>query len=136
MPFGTAEGIGIYFDGVNLPGEVYRECDINVVLEEFSRRLEGTKERSVDTGRDRQKRPYIFTQIKVHNARSPFRLHKSYPLCRGARIVDITTRMSRAPNNCVQAAPDCALLLSSLMGSGALTQNVGRNSGYESRDNF
>src|SRR6266566_6246698 len=32
--FGTADGIGVYLDGLNLPDEVYRECDINVVWEE------------------------------------------------------------------------------------------------------
>jgi hypothetical protein len=44
VPFGVAEGLGIYLDGVNLPDEVYRECDINVVCEEFSRLLEGEGE--------------------------------------------------------------------------------------------
>jgi hypothetical protein len=37
IKFGAKEGIAIYLDGVNLPSEVYKNCDSNFVMEELER---------------------------------------------------------------------------------------------------
>jgi hypothetical protein len=42
VPFGVAEGVGIYLNGTNLPDEVYRHCDVNEVYNEINRLL-GTR---------------------------------------------------------------------------------------------
>jgi len=38
---GTMEGLAVYFDGVNLPDEVYKECDINFALATMNELMEG-----------------------------------------------------------------------------------------------
>ena len=38
---GTLEGMAVYLNGAELPAAVYQECDINDVIEQLSRRLEG-----------------------------------------------------------------------------------------------
>src|SRR4051794_18752576 len=35
VPFGQIEGIGVYLNGTDLPDEVYKTSDINVVMETF-----------------------------------------------------------------------------------------------------
>jgi hypothetical protein len=39
FPFGKVEAVAVYFDGVNLPSEVYHDCDINFVWSEFEKRI-------------------------------------------------------------------------------------------------
>jgi len=39
VPFGVAEGPAIYFNGTDLPDDVYSTCDINHVYDEISRLL-------------------------------------------------------------------------------------------------
>ena len=39
IPFGQIEGFGVYLDGVNLPDEVYKTSDVNLVIKEFNKRL-------------------------------------------------------------------------------------------------
>jgi hypothetical protein len=40
VPFGAAEGLAIYFNGTDLPEEVYANCDINHVYDEINRLLD------------------------------------------------------------------------------------------------
>ena len=37
-------GLGIYLDGLNLPDEVYEQCDSNHVFEQLSERIDGLGE--------------------------------------------------------------------------------------------
>ena len=37
LPFGNTEGMAIYLNGTDLPDEVYKECDSNVVYSELER---------------------------------------------------------------------------------------------------
>ena len=39
VPFGAAEGLAIYLNGTDLPDEVYQQCDINELYDEFNRLL-------------------------------------------------------------------------------------------------
>jgi hypothetical protein len=39
VPFGVAEGLGLYLNGTDLPDEVYRECNVNEVYAEINRLL-------------------------------------------------------------------------------------------------
>ena len=90
VPFGIAEGIGIYIDGVNLPDEVYRECDINVVIEEFSRLLDGEGEIRGHWQGPTETALYIYGGSGAEMRELLADYMKSYPLCRGARVVVIT----------------------------------------------
>lgn len=40
-PVGMQEGFAIYLNGVDLPEEVYRSCDINVLIERLESQLDG-----------------------------------------------------------------------------------------------
>jgi hypothetical protein len=90
IPFGVREGFAIYLDGVNLPAAVYKECDINVVVSEVNQRLQGHGRIESHWQGPTETALYIYGDsnaemkllIKEHIA--------SYPLCKGARIVDLT----------------------------------------------
>ncbi len=90
IPFGVAVGIGVYLDGVNLPPEVYRECDINVVWEEFSRRLEGEGEIRGHWHGPTETALYIYGKSKSRMRVLLSDYTRRYRLCHGARVVDIT----------------------------------------------
>jgi hypothetical protein len=40
LAIGTSEGMAVYLNSTDLPAKVYEECDVNVVFEEFNRRLD------------------------------------------------------------------------------------------------
>ena len=42
--FGVTEGLGIYLDGLNLPDDVYEQCDSNHVFEQLSESIDGLGE--------------------------------------------------------------------------------------------
>ena len=84
IPFGLSEGIGVYFDGVSLPAEVYQECDINVVWEEFSRRLEGEAEIRGHWQGPTETALYIYGKASSTMRELLADYIESYPLCRGA----------------------------------------------------
>lgn len=89
IPFGVTEGVGVFLNGADLPDNVYAECDVNHVIEEFDRLLgdkgkfrgywEGSRETALYCyGRS-------FEEMKA--ALQPF--IDSYPLCERARIEQI-----------------------------------------------
>ena len=89
-PFGVTEGIGVYFDGVNLPDEVYRDCDINVVYEEFNRLLEGEGEIRGTWQGPTETAFYIYGKSAETMKNLLAGYIAKYPLCRNARVVEIT----------------------------------------------
>ena len=42
LPVGTLEGLAIYLNGTDLPDEVYQNSDINYVVDEMEKAMEGT----------------------------------------------------------------------------------------------
>jgi hypothetical protein len=92
IPFGKIEGIGVYLDGVNLPAEVYKNCDVNIVMKEFDERLKGhgsiqnywqgqTETALYIYGDDAQKMKALIADYLA-----------SYPLCKGARVVTLAPK--------------------------------------------
>jgi hypothetical protein len=41
IELGNLEGLGLYLNGIDLPAEVYQECDVNYVIAEANRLLAG-----------------------------------------------------------------------------------------------
>lgn len=94
LNFGAAEGLAIYFNGTDLPKEVYENCDINVAIEKLSELVQseehghgmilGNWEGPTETAL------YMYGKSaqKMRAAIAPFMAE--YPLCQKARIVDIT----------------------------------------------
>lgn len=39
VPFGDVEGLGLYLNGTDLPDEVYRDCDMNLVYQQINELL-------------------------------------------------------------------------------------------------
>ena len=86
---GKLEGIGIYLDGINLPKNVYEECDINFVITEFHRLTETEYIVNRNWQNETGIALYFYgesfekmkTQIKD--------LVENYPLCENCRIEQI-----------------------------------------------
>src|SRR6267142_1230631 len=89
VPFGVVEGIGIYFDGVNLPDEVYLKCYVNVLIEEFSRLLEGEGEIRGHWQGPTETALYLYGGSGAKMWELLAEYMESYPLCRGARVMPI-----------------------------------------------
>jgi hypothetical protein len=87
--FGNLEGIGIYIDGINLPKNVYEECDINFVITEIHRLTETEYIINRYWESDNGTALYFYGQSfdKMKNQISDF--VESYPLCKNCRIEKI-----------------------------------------------
>ena len=89
VPFGVTEGVAVYLNGKDLADEVYRDCDINYVIDEFDRLLagkgafrgywEGAEETALFC--------YGASYREMKGALEPFLAE--YPLCERARIEQI-----------------------------------------------
>lgn len=89
IDFGKQEGLAIYLDGVNLPADVYKECDSNYVLSEISRLIgyDGDIVRYWQGNTETALYFYGASYAGMNAAIADF--VNTYPLCRGARIVQI-----------------------------------------------
>lgn len=89
IPFGKREGVAVYINGVDLPDEVYANCDLDVIVEAFDRLLTGKgKFMSLWQG-ERDTALYLYGRSfdEMTAAIAPFMA--SYPLCEKARIEQI-----------------------------------------------
>ncbi len=87
--FGVTEGLGIYLDGLNLPDEVYEQCDSNHVFEQLSGNIDGLGEICSWWQGPTETALYMYGESfeKMRDAIAGF--VASYPLCQNARIVQI-----------------------------------------------
>lgn len=90
MPFGVREGFGVYLDGVNLPDEVYRDCDSNFVVSELDRLLSGHGSVESHWQGPTETALYVYGDSIAVMKPLVADFLASYPLCRGARLVDLT----------------------------------------------
>jgi hypothetical protein len=92
IPFGKREGIGVYLDGINLPDEVYASSDINVVIEEFNKRLHGHGQMQGYWHGPTETALYIYGDDAEKMKRLISDFLDAYPLCQGARVVTIAPK--------------------------------------------
>ncbi|MFC2951396.1 hypothetical protein ACFOOP_05620 [Marinicaulis aureus] len=89
IPFGVTEGIAVYLNGTELADEVYRDCDVNHVIDEFDRLLKGKGAFRGHWQGDRETALFCygasFAEMKA--ALEPFL--SEYPLCERARVEQI-----------------------------------------------
>jgi hypothetical protein len=89
IKLGNQEGMAIYLDGINLSDEVYKQCDINFLIEQLNNQLEyiGIAERNWQGsevtalyyyGNDFQK---MYESIRD--------ILSNYPLCHGCKVIQI-----------------------------------------------
>jgi len=90
IPFGVREGFAIYLDGVNLPDEVYRDSDSNVVMSEIDKLLDGHGEIEAHWQGPTETALYVYGDSIAKMKPLIQGFMESYPLCKGARIVDLT----------------------------------------------
>lgn len=89
-PLGELEGMGLYLNGVDLPAEVYKNCDINFVVDEVFRLLETPPilysywQGSTETALYFYSASFtsMFSKIKT--------LISTYPLCQKSRVTQIS----------------------------------------------
>jgi len=87
--FGRQEGLALYLNGTDLPGEVYQSCDSNYVYAECNRLLEGIGRVSSHWAGPRETALYMYgTEFDTMRDRlTP--LLETYPLCKQSRIEKI-----------------------------------------------
>lgn len=89
LSLGKAEGIAVYLDGSNLPAQVYKECDVNFVRDEFSRLL-GSRGRVLSHWEGPTETAlYIYGASFAEMRAILAGFLAEYPLCRNCRIAQI-----------------------------------------------
>ena len=87
--FGKLEGIGIYLDGINLPKNVYEECDINFVITEIHRLTETEYIVNRNWENENGIALYFYGQSFDKMKTQIKEFVESYPLCENCRIEKI-----------------------------------------------
>lgn len=89
IPFGKSEGIAVYLNGVDLDDDIYESCDVNHVIEEFDRLLDGVGRFHSHWQGPTETALFLYgLSAEVMRSRiAPF--VDSYPLCQKARITRI-----------------------------------------------
>jgi hypothetical protein len=89
VPFGSLEGLGFYMNGTDLPDEVYKTCDSNVVYDEINRLL-GQRGAIQSYWQGPSETALYLYGNSAEEMRSLIQpIVSSYPLCQKARIVVI-----------------------------------------------
>ncbi|MDE6275521.1 MAG: hypothetical protein K2M75_03175 [Clostridia bacterium] len=89
-PLGELEGMGIYLNGVDLPKEVYKKCDINYVVDEIFRLLELPPIIYSYWQGPRETALYFYSGSFSSMRNKISSLLASYPLCQGCRVTQIS----------------------------------------------
>ncbi|MEX0644469.1 MAG: hypothetical protein WD076_04120 [Parvularculaceae bacterium] len=86
VEFGVNEGFALYLDGFGLADDVYETCDLDTIVEELNRALEGKGRYHGFWQGDRETAVYFYGPSfdAMKSAASPF--VSRYPLCQNARI--------------------------------------------------
>ncbi|MEZ5894295.1 MAG: hypothetical protein R3C58_14275 [Parvularculaceae bacterium] len=89
IPFGVMDGLAVYLNGSDLPDHVYRDCDVNHVIDEFNRLLEGVGGFRGYWEGERETALFCYgrTYEAMKAALRPFL--ETYPLCERARVEQI-----------------------------------------------
>lgn len=88
-PFGFLEGFGIYLNGTDLPAEVYRNSDINYVIEEIERLIDDRGDIQGYWEGPTETALYVYGYDNTEMKTLIADFMASYPLCERARIVDV-----------------------------------------------
>lgn len=95
IPFGVSEGVGIYLDGVNLPEEVYKTSDVNVVIDELNKRIEGIGEMQSYWQGNTETALYFYGKDQKRMIELMQGFLETYPLCKGARVVQLAPKYEK-----------------------------------------
>lgn len=89
IPFGKSEGIAVYLNGVDLDDDIYEACDVNHVIAEFDRLMDGAGRFHSHWRGESETALYLYGACAetMHQRIQPF--IDSYPLCQKARVLQI-----------------------------------------------
>jgi hypothetical protein len=94
LPFGVAEGIAVYLNGTDLPDEVYKTCDVNVVIDTFNTLVEpetGGWGNVVETWQGPTETAIYMFGVSATQMRAAIApILAEHALCQRARVVDLT----------------------------------------------
>jgi hypothetical protein len=86
LPFGNVEGLAIYLNGTDLGDEVYKECDVNVVIDTISRLL-GNRGAILENWQGpRETALYLYGKSADQMRGAILGFLGEYPLCQKARV--------------------------------------------------
>jgi hypothetical protein len=85
LEFGAAEGVALFINGTDLPMEVYEASDVNFVIEEIDRLLEGTGRFQSHWEGATETALYFYGVDAADMQRRISRFAETYPLCQKSR---------------------------------------------------
>ena len=89
-PLGELEGMGIYLNGVDLPKEVYKTCDINYVVDQVFNLLE-TPPILYSYWQGLTETALYFYSVSFDTMYTKIRsLLTTYPLCQKCKVAQLT----------------------------------------------
>lgn len=86
---GSAFGIAIYLNGTELSEEVYKNNDINQLIEELDKKLEGLAQRLSHWEGPEETALYYYGKDYIAMKKAVLPVLKSHPLCEKSRAVKI-----------------------------------------------
>jgi hypothetical protein len=89
VPFGVIEGLGLYFNGTDLPDEVYQQNDINDVYEEINRLLEDRGQILGHWNGPTESALYLYGFSREDMKQRIAGLMSTNPLCQKIRYVEL-----------------------------------------------
>jgi hypothetical protein len=89
LAFGEAEGIAIYLNGTDLPADVYKQSDINVVIESINRLLGNRGSIRGHWQGPTETALYMYGRSATDMRTAISEFVAAYPLCQRARIETI-----------------------------------------------
>ena len=92
IPFGKVEGFGVYLNGINLPDEVYKTCDINIVIDELNKLVTGHGSIQSHWQGQAETALYIYGDDAELMKKLIQPYLATYPLCKGARVETIAPK--------------------------------------------
>lgn len=92
ISFGKIEGVAIYIDGVNLPDEVYESSDINVIIDDINKKLNGKGSMQGSWEGQKETALYFYGDDAEEMKELISGVMGKYPLLTGARVVTIASK--------------------------------------------
>jgi hypothetical protein len=89
VSFGVHEGLAVYLNGADLAADVYRTCDVNYVIEEGGRLLEGVGHIASHWEGQNETALYIYGKSFTDMSERLLPFLNSYPLCAKCRLEQI-----------------------------------------------
>ena len=89
MDIGTASGMAIYLNGTELPEEVYKNNDINQLIEELDNKLNGLAQRLSHWEGPTETALYYYGKDYIVMKKAILPILKKHPLCEKSRAIKI-----------------------------------------------